>query len=108
VAGAGRARPPPRPPHLLANRVLDIAVVIAFFFMATFGSLLSFLSIHFQKVQGYDALQTGARFLLPTAVVVAGSAFAGKVVARFGLKATLAGALAIGAAGAAVLGLSLT
>jgi len=103
-----RSRDPLLPPPLLANRVLDTAVVIAFLFMATFGSLLYFLSIHFQKVQGYDALQTGARFLLPTAVVVAGSAFAGKVVTRFGLKTTLVTALAIGAAGAAVLGLSLT
>ena len=77
-------------------------------FMATFGSLLYFLSIHFQKVQGYDALETGAGFLLPTSVVVAGSAVAGRVVTRFGLRKTLVTALATGAAGAVALGLSLT
>ena len=103
-----RSRDPLMPPKLLANRVLKSAVVVAFMFMATFGSLLYFLSIHFQKVQGYDALETGAGFLLPTSVVVAGSAFAGKVVTRFGLRKTLVTALAIGAAGAIALGFSLT
>ena len=42
-------------------------------FMATFGSLLYFLSLYFQDVRGYDALETGVAFLLPTAFVVAGS-----------------------------------
>ena len=40
-----------------------MAVVIAFMFMATFGSLLYFLSIYFQDVLGYDA--TGDRRRLP-------------------------------------------
>jgi hypothetical protein len=34
------------PPRLLANRVLATAVLIAFMFMATFGSLLYFLSLY--------------------------------------------------------------
>ena len=54
--------------------------------MATFGSVLYFLSLYFQDVRGYDALQTGVGFLLPTAVVVAGSASAGRLVTRFGLR----------------------
>jgi len=99
-----RSRDPLLPPELLANRVLKSAVVIAFMFMATFGSLLYFLSIHFQRVQGYDALETGTGFLLPTSVVVAGSAFAGRVVTRFGLRKTLVTALATGAVGAVALG----
>ena len=53
------------------------AIAIAFLFMATFGSVLYFLSIYFQDVRGYDALETGVGFLLPTAFVVAGSALAG-------------------------------
>jgi MFS family permease len=102
------SRDPLVPPRLLANRVLTTAVMIAFMFMATFGSLLYFLSLYFQDVLRYDALETGVGFLVPTAVVVAGSTFAGKVVTRLGLRRTLVAALAIGAAGAAALALAMS
>jgi MFS family permease len=103
-----RSCDPLMPPQLLGNRTLLIATSIAFMFMATFGSLLYFLSIYFQDVRGYNALETGVGFLIPTAVVFAGSAFAGKVVTRLGLRRTLVAALAIGAAGAVGLGLAMT
>lgn len=103
-----RSRDPLVPPRLLANRNLRMAVVIAFMFMTTFGSLLYFLSIYFQDVLGYDALETGVGFLLPTAVVVAGSALGGQVVTLIGLRRTLAIALAIGAVGAIALGLAIS
>ena len=96
------------PPRLLADRNLAIAVAIAFMFMATFGSLLYFLSIYFQDVHGYDALQTGVGFVLPTTFVVAGSAFAGRLVNRIGLRATLVAALASGALGAVALSLAMS
>jgi MFS family permease len=76
--------------------------------MATFGSLLYFLSIYFQDVLGFDALETGIAFLLPTAVVVAGSSLAGQVVTRFGIRRTLLAALALGAIGAAAVGLAMS
>jgi MFS family permease len=103
-----RSRDPLVPPGLVANRALTTAVLIAFMFMATFGSLLYFLSLYFQDVRGYDALETGVGFLLPTTVVVAGSALAGRVVTRLGLRRTLVVALAIGAAGAVALGLAMS
>jgi Na+/melibiose symporter-like transporter len=103
-----RSRDPLMPPRLVANRNLTTAILIAFMFMATFGSALYFLSIYFQDVLGYDALQTGTGFLIPTAVVVAGSTVAGHVVTRFGLKHTLVTALAIGMLGAGALGLAIT
>jgi MFS family permease len=103
-----RSPDPLVPPKLLANRVLTMALMVSFMFMATFGSLLYFLSIYFQNVRGYDALQTGVGFLLPTAVVVAGSALAGQVVTRFGLRRSLVAALAIGASGALALGLAMS
>jgi EmrB/QacA subfamily drug resistance transporter len=103
-----RSRDPLVPPRLLANRNLGVAVAIAFLFMATFGSVLYFLSIYFQTVRGYDALQTGAGFLLPTAFVLAGSALAGRLVTRCGLRLTLVAALALGALGAVALGLALS
>jgi EmrB/QacA subfamily drug resistance transporter len=95
-------------PRLLRNRSLRTAVAIAFLFWATFGSVLYFLTIYLQDVHGFDALETGVGFLLPTAVVVAGSALAGQLSTRFGLRSTLVGALTVGALGAVVLGLTMS
>jgi EmrB/QacA subfamily drug resistance transporter len=103
-----RSGDPLVPPRLLANRNLGTAAVIAFLFWATFGSVLYFLTIYFQDVHGYDALQTGIGFLLPTAVVVAASAVAGRLTTRFGLRRTLVAALGVGALGAVALGLSMS
>jgi EmrB/QacA subfamily drug resistance transporter len=103
-----RGRDPLVPPRLLANRNLATAVAIAFLFWATFGSVLYFLTLYFQDVHGYDALEAGLAFLLPTAVVVASSALAGRVATRCGLRPTLVGALAVGALGAAMLGLGMS
>jgi EmrB/QacA subfamily drug resistance transporter len=96
------------PPRLLANRNLSTAVAIAFLFWATFGSVLYFLTLYFQDVHGYDALDTGLAFFLPTSVVVASSALAGRVATLCGLRPTLVGALALGALGAAMLGLGMS
>ncbi|MEU4195694.1 MFS transporter [Kribbella sp. NPDC026611] len=103
-----RSPDPLVPPNLLRNPVLVVALVIAFLFAATFGSLLYFLSIYLQDVRGYDPLETGLGFLLPTAVVVAGSTVAGQAVTRFGLRSTLLAALAIGAVGAGALGVGMS
>lgn len=103
-----RSSDPLVPSRLLSNPNLITGVVIAFMFMATFGSVLYFLSIYFQEILGYDALQTGAGFLIPTAVVVAGSTAAGRLVTRFGLRSTLAAALVVGAFGAVALGLAIS
>jgi EmrB/QacA subfamily drug resistance transporter len=103
-----RGRDPLLPPQLLANRNLGTAVAIAFLFWATFGSVLYFLTLYFQNVHGYDALETGVCFLLPTAVVVAGSALAGQLATRCGLRPTLVAALAVGALGAVALGLAMS
>jgi MFS family permease len=103
-----RSSDPLMPPRLLSNRNLITGVAIAFMFMATFGSVLYFLSLYFQEILGYDALQTGAGFLIPTAVVVAGSTMAGQIVTRMGLRATLVAALGIGAVGAVALGLAIS
>jgi MFS family permease len=96
------------PSRLLANRCLRAAVAIAFLFSASFGSVLYFLSIYFQDVRGYHALDTGLGFLLPTVVVVTGSALAGHMATRLGLKLTMVAALTIGAAGAAAIGLTMS
>ena len=103
-----RSLDPLLPPRLLANRNLDVAMAIAALFAATFGSVLYFLSLYFQDVRGYDALETGIGFLLPTAFVVGGSALGGKMTTRFGLRVTLVAALALGTLGAVALGAAMT
>jgi MFS family permease len=103
-----QSRDPLVPPRLVANRNLATAVAVAFLFWATFGSVLYFLTLYFQDVHGYDALDTGLAFVLPTSVVVASSALAGRVATLCGLRPTLVGALALGALGAAMLGLGMS
>ncbi|MGY4395528.1 MFS family permease [Sphingomonas sp. UYAg733] len=103
----GRSAEPLLPLPMLRNGWLRLSLVVATLFMATFGALLYFLSLFFQTVLRYDALQTGFAFLLPTAVVVASSAYSGSFVSRFGVRTTMIGALSIGAAGAIALGLTL-
>ena len=102
-----RSVDPLLPLAMLRNAWLRLALVVAALFMATFGALLYFLSIYFQDVLRYDALQTGFAFLLPTAVVVASSALAGHAVTRFGLRPVMIASLAIGALGALALGVTL-
>ena len=103
-----RSRDPLVPPRLLANRNLATAAAVAFLFWATFGSVLYFLTLYFQEVHGYDALETGLGFLLPTLFVVGGSALAGQVVTRCGLRTTMVAALAVGALGALALALAMS
>lgn len=93
---------------LLRNRNLRTAVALAFLFWATFGSVLYLLSIYLQDVRGYNALDTGLTFLIPTSVVAAGSALGGRLVTRFGLRSTLFVVLAIGALGAVALSLAMS
>lgn len=99
-----RSGDPLLPPAMLSNKYLRVALISGALFMATFGSVLYFLSIFFQIVMGFDALQTGFVFLLPTVVVVASSTLAGRAVTRFGLRNVMAFALGVGSLGAVALG----
>lgn len=102
-----RSGDPLLPPRLLHNGHLRTAVAITFLFASTFGSVLYFLTLYFQEVHGYDALQTGVGFLLPTAFVVAGSSLAGHLATRWGVRPTLLGAFATGTAGALLLAVAM-
>jgi MFS family permease len=93
---------------MLRHAWLRLAIAVAALFMATFGALLYFLSTFFQQVLRYDALHTGFAFLLPTGIVVVSSTLAGRAITRFGVRATMVGALVVGAFGAFLLGMTLT
>jgi MFS family permease len=103
-----RSSDPLVPLGLLANRNLRTGISLAFLFMATFGSVLYFLSLYFQDVLEYDALETGLAFLLPTVFVVSGSSLGGPLATRLGMRKTLIAALAVGALGALMLSLAMT
>jgi MFS family permease len=102
-----RAVDPLLPLHMLHNSRLRLALIVATLFMATFGAVLYFLSIFFQDILRFDALETGMAFLLPTAIVVGSSTLAGRAVTSIGLRATMISALALGAAGALAIGFTL-
>jgi MFS family permease len=108
IAIERRSRDPLLPFRMLRNAWLALALIVAFLFMATFGALLYFLSIYFQDVLHYDALQTGLTFLLPTTVVVIASALAGRVVTKIGLRLTMIIALSAGALGALAVGFAIS
>lgn len=103
-----RAADPLVPFAMLRNPWLSLALIVAGLFMATFGALLYFLSIFFQNVLRYNALETGLAFLVPTAVVVMSSALAGRVATALGLRTTMILALCVGALGALAIGVVIT
>jgi EmrB/QacA subfamily drug resistance transporter len=103
-----RSRDPLLPLRLLRDRNLGTGVVVTFLYMGTFGTLLYFLTGYFQGVHGYGALATGLAFGVPMVAIAAGSQAAGRLATRFGTRPTLVVSLAVGGAGAVLLGLSMT
>jgi MFS family permease len=103
-----RSSAPLLPFAMLRNPWLTLALIVACLFMATFGALLYFLSIFFQDVLRYNALETGLAFLIPTTVVVVSSALAGRVATALGLRTTMIVALGVGVVGALEIGFAVT
>ena len=103
-----RGPDPLLPPRLLRDRDLGTGVVVTFLYMGTFGTLLYFLTGYFQGVHGYGALATGLAFGVPMVAIAAGSQVAGRLAGRCGTRLTLVASLAVGGAGAVLLGLSMT
>lgn len=104
VLNESRAREPLMPPRLLRNRGLSTGVSVTLLFMATFGTLLYFVTAYLQDSLGFTALQTGTAFLIPMAGGFAGSLAGGNLANRFGLRRTMVTSLAVGAFGTAGLG----
>jgi EmrB/QacA subfamily drug resistance transporter len=103
-----RARDALMPLRLFANPNLRAGVAVTFLFMATFGTLLYFLTGYFQNVHGYTALATGLAFLPPMAAGFVGSMTGGRLATRFGIRATLVTSLAIGAVGTVATALAMS
>ncbi|GLW52032.1 MFS transporter [Kitasatospora phosalacinea] len=95
----GRGPDPLLPLRLFRNRNLSTGTVVTFVFMGTFGALPYFFTLYFQSVHGYSATKSGIAFLLPCVGVLIGNLSGGKLATRFGVRATLFGALLLGLIG---------
>ncbi|WP_432994834.1 MFS transporter [Dactylosporangium sp. CA-233914] len=102
-----RTSSPLMPLRLYRNRNLSTGVPLTLLFMATFGTLLYFLTVHFQHVLGYSALQTGLAYVVPMAAGAVGSLLGGRLAYRHGNRATLVTSLLVGGAAAVGLGLGI-
>jgi EmrB/QacA subfamily drug resistance transporter len=98
-----RSSDPLMPMRLLRNRSLVAGMIITFLYMGTFGALPYFLTVLFQNVQGFSALQTGLAFLVPSFAIVAGTQVGEKLATRISTKATLIIGMMLGAVGTTLL-----
>ncbi|MER6957937.1 MFS transporter [Streptomyces sp. NPDC000618] len=103
-----RSREPLVPPRLFARPGLSVAMGVTALFSATFSSVPYFLTLYFQTVHGYSPVATGLAFLVPAVVVAVGTQAGERAVSAFGVRRMLVGGFALGAVGAAALGLGLT
>ncbi|KAB8194786.1 MFS transporter [Nonomuraea phyllanthi] len=102
-----RSADPLLPLRLLRGRDLSTGVVVTFLYMATFGTLMYFLTVYFQVVHGYNALHTGLAFLVQMAAIAVGSQLAGKLATSYGTRPTMITSLVVGLAGAVLVGVTL-
>ncbi len=83
-------------------------MAVTFLYMATVGTLAYFLTVHFQNVLGYDALQTGLAYLVPMLAITLGSLLAGRVTTRLGVRTAMTGSLVLAGSGTALLALTIS
>lgn len=98
-----RSDDPLMPLRLFGNRHLVTGMTITFLYMGTFGALPYFLTVLFQNVQGFTALQTGLAFLVPSFAIVGGTQAGERLATRLSTRTTLVGGTILGAIGTAML-----
>lgn len=84
-----RSHDPLMPVRLFKNRSLATGMVITFIYMGTFGALPYFLTVLFQSVIGYSALQTGLAFIIPSLAIFAGTQLGARLANCLPVRATL-------------------
>ncbi|CAL9301718.1 MFS transporter [Streptomyces sp. SudanB25_2051] len=90
----------------IKNRHLVVGTVSTFLFMAGFGALAYFVTTYLQDTRGLSALSTGLIFVVPCAGVLIGTHVGGRLATR-SLRVALVGGNLTGAAGLAVLSLTI-
>ncbi|WP_248928004.1 MFS transporter [Paenibacillus hamazuiensis] len=94
-----RSADPLMPLQLFRNRSLVAGTIITFIFMGTYGALPYFLTILFQNVHGYSALNAGLAFIIPSLAIAAGTQLGERLATRLEARNTLLIGLLIGVAG---------
>ena len=97
------ARAPLVPISMFRLRMPRAANLIILLMYASQFAMWFFLTLFLQQILHFVALEAGLAFLPLTCGVVAGSATAPRLIARFGLRAALTGGLLAGSAGLALL-----
>ncbi|QFG21927.1 MFS transporter [Actinomadura sp. WMMB 499] len=98
-----RGADPLLPFGLLRNRSLVVGVTVTFVFMGTFGALPYFLTVLFQDVHGFSALETGLAFLVPSVAIASGTQLGARLAGRYGARRTLVAGFGAGVLGTAAL-----
>jgi EmrB/QacA subfamily drug resistance transporter len=94
-----REREPMLPPALFRIPTFIGALVAAFSLSAGMFSLFLLISIYMQSVLGYDALETGVRFLPITLATLVVAPAAGRLSERLPVRALMSGGLGLVAVG---------
>ncbi|WP_263754417.1 MFS transporter [Kosakonia cowanii] len=84
-----RSQDPLMPLRLFRNRSLVTGMAMTSIYMGTFGALPYFLTILFQSVMGYSALQTGLAFIIPSLAIFAGTQLGARLANRLPVRTTL-------------------
>ncbi len=88
------ARRPLVPLRIFRSRTLSSANVVIFFLGGSAFSMWFFVSLYMQQVLGYSPIEAGLGFAPMSAVVVLGSALAGRIAARAGAGRVLSAGMA--------------
>jgi MFS family permease len=103
-----RSADPLMPLRMFGNRSLVTAMAITFTFMGTFGTLPYFMTVLFQNLYGFSALQTGLAFLVPALAIAAGTQIGERLASRYSVRFTLLVGFAVGAVGTVALGMAIS
>ncbi|MFF4415615.1 MFS transporter [Streptosporangium sp. NPDC001559] len=98
-----RGRTPLMPLRLFRNRAFSGGVVVILVFGLTMQAVPYFLTLYFQNVLGFSALETGLAFLGPTLSITAGNFLSERLIHRFGTRNTLVVGIVFNAVGAVLL-----
>ncbi|MFD0884103.1 MFS transporter, partial [Streptosporangium algeriense] len=98
-----RGRTPLMPLRLFRNRAFSGGVVVILVFGLTMQAVPYFLTLYFQNVLGFSALETGLAFLGPTLSITAGNFLSERLIHRFGTRNTLVTGIVANAVGAVLL-----
>jgi len=93
------AKAPLVPLSVFRMRQLRGANLAVFLMYSAIFALWFFLTLYLQQILGFSAIEAGLSFLPMTLSVVLGSSLAPRLIARFGVRPTVTGALLLATAG---------